>query len=62
MVYRTRHSRDAQEAEYAVQVWREHEELQQKARTSSAHLGNAATGAIPTQAGTSVSSAPSHIA
>ena len=62
MAYRARHSRDAQEAEYAAQVWREREELLQQKDGKSAQADNLATGAIPTQAGASVLSAPLHIA
>jgi len=61
VLHRVRHSRDAQEAETAAQVWREREELlKRKGVKSSSQAEIVAMGAIPTQPGASASSAPPH--
>lgn len=55
MAYRAWHSRDAQEAEHAAQVWCEREELLQQKDRKSAQADDLATGV-------GASSAPPHIA
>lgn len=61
MAHRVRHSRDAQEAETATQVWREREELlKRKGTKSSSQAETLATGVVPTQPGASASSTLPH--